>query len=89
VVRAALKLSEKELFVSWEMARRPTATQRLGELVLNGERFDAIRFPSNAMRAEGKAGINLVIAADAALDSHKVTVGKYGDVSAMIALSAP
>ena len=78
-VCAALRLTERDLFASWETARRSTATQRLGELVLRGGRFDAIRFPSNAMRAVGKAGVNLVISEVAALDPAKVTVADYED----------
>jgi len=81
-VRAALRLSDKDLFAPWETTRRSTAAQRLGELVLRGGRFDAIRFPSNAMRAVGKAGINLVIAEMAALDPAKVTVADYEDFKA-------
>jgi hypothetical protein len=54
----------------------------LGEVVLRGGRFDAIRFPSKAMRAVGKTGINLVIAEAAALDPAKVAVADYGDPKA-------
>jgi RES domain-containing protein len=81
-VCAALRLTERDLFAPWETARRSTATQRLGELVLRGGRFDAIRFPSNAMRAVKKAGVNLVIAEVAALDPAKVTVADYEDFKA-------
>ena len=62
--------------------KRPTATQRLGEVVLRGGRFDAIRFPSKAMRAVGKTGINLVIAEAAALDPAMVAAADYGDPKA-------
>ena len=76
---AALGATEKNLFAPWETAKRPTATQRLGEVVLRGRRFAAIRFPSKAMRAVGKAGVNLVIAEAAALDPAKVEVADYGE----------
>jgi RES domain-containing protein len=78
-VCAALRLTDKNLFAPWETAKRPTATQRLGELVLRSGRFEAIRFPSTAMRAVGKTGINLVIAEAAALDPTKIAVTDYGD----------
>ncbi len=81
-VRAALRLTDKDLFAPWETAKRATATQRLGELVLRGGRYNAIRFPSNAMRAVGKAGVNLVIAEMAALDPAKVKVADYDDFKA-------
>jgi hypothetical protein len=54
----------------------------LGDAVLRSGRFDAIRFPSNAMRAIGRTGTNLVIAEAAALDPAKVTVAGYGDPEA-------
>jgi len=81
-VCAALDVTDKNLFAPWETANRPTATQRLGEVVLRGRRFDAIRFPSNAMRAVGKVGINLAIAEATAHDPVKVTVADYGDPKA-------
>ena len=81
-VRAALGMTDKNLFAPWEAAKRPTATQRLGDAVLRRGRFDAIRFPSSAMRATGRTGINLVIAEAAALDPAKVTVAGYGDPKA-------
>ena len=81
-VCAALGVTDKNLLAPWETAKRPTTTQRLGEVVLRGRRFDAIRFPSNAMRAIGKAGVNLVIAEAAALDSAKVTVANYDERNA-------
>jgi RES domain-containing protein len=81
-VRAALGMTDKNLFAPWETAKRPTATQRLGEAVLRGGRFDAIRFPSNAMRAISKTGVNLVITEAAALDPAKVTVANYDDPKA-------
>lgn len=81
-VCATLGITGKNLFAPWETAKRPTATQRLGEAVLHGGRFDAIRFPSNAMRAVGRDGVNLVIAEGAALDPAKVTVADYGDPKA-------
>ena len=81
-VRAALRLTDRDLFAPWETAKRSTATQRLGELVLRDGRFEAIRFPSNAMRAAGKTGVNLVIAEAPALDPAKVTVADYDDPKA-------
>lgn len=76
-VCASLGITEKDLFAPWETAKRPTATQRLGELVWQSGRFDAIRFPSNAMRVIGKAGVNLVLAEVTALDPDKVQVADY------------
>ena len=77
-VSSALGLTDIDFFAPWETAKRPTATQRLGEAVWQGGQFDSIRFPSNAMRSAGRRGTNLVIAERAALDPRKVFVADYG-----------
>lgn len=57
----ALNLTPRELQTNWVRAKRPTATQRLGETVSQQARVAAIRFPSDAARLHGFAGANLVI----------------------------
>jgi RES domain-containing protein len=58
--RDALKLRLKDLAVAWQLARRPTRTQLLG-LAADKGLVAAIRFPSDAARAEGSSGFNVVI----------------------------
>jgi len=58
--RAAFKLRPKDLAVAWQLARRPTRTQMLGLAASRGS-VAAIRFPSDAARANGLRGFNVVI----------------------------
>ncbi|MEQ2005689.1 MAG: RES family NAD+ phosphorylase [Limisphaerales bacterium] len=58
--RDAFKLKAKDLSVTWQLAKRPTRTQLLG-LVASRGTVAAIRFPSDAARAVGARGFNVVI----------------------------
>ena len=58
---AALGLATSDLKAPWVGARKPTATQNLGEAVNQQGDIAAIRFPSEAARAKGLTGANLVI----------------------------
>jgi RES domain-containing protein len=57
----ALDLNPADLRIPWVGARRPTATQNLGEAISRQKRISAIRFPSFAAQAQGFAGANVVI----------------------------
>jgi hypothetical protein len=59
--RNALKLKTSDLSVRWELARKTTRTQLLGLAVSQQQAIAAIRFPSDAARAAGFAGFNVVI----------------------------
>lgn len=61
---AALGLVARDLKTPWVGARKPTATQCLGEAVNRRGDISAIRFPSDAARAKGFAGANVVIFRD-------------------------
>ena len=61
--RDALKFKPKDLAVPWQLAKKPTRTQLLG-LVASQQEFAAIRFPSDAARASGTSGWNVVIFRD-------------------------
>jgi len=60
-VRKPLALSDKDLRAPWERARQATRTQLLGTAVSQQRRFAAIRYPSDAARAHGFRGHNVVI----------------------------
>src|SRR5688572_18120114 len=60
-IRQKLRFTEKDLRVPWERARRPTRSQLLGTAVSKQRVFAAIRYPSDAARAHGFAGHNVVI----------------------------
>ena len=60
-VRKTLALTEKDLNAPWERARHPTRAQLLGTAVSNQRKFDAVRYPSDAARAHGFSGHNVVI----------------------------
>jgi len=62
--RAVLGLSAKDLRVAWPLARRPTLTQLLGLALTQQADISAIRFESDAARAAGFTGFNLVIFRD-------------------------
>jgi len=63
--REAVGLKARELSVAWQAARTPIRTQLLGLAVSKQTTFSAIRFPSDATRAAGFAGFNIVIFQDA------------------------
>lgn len=56
----ALGLSDSDLFANWRFATTPTRTQLLGQAVAAQSRLAGIRFPSDAARARGFVGHNLV-----------------------------
>ena len=58
--RDALKLKPKDLAAPWQLAKKATRTQLLG-LAASQKAFAAIRFPSDAARASGTSGWNVVI----------------------------
>ena len=60
-VRLNLGLTEKELRAPWERAQRPTRSQVLGTALSQHGQMAAIRYPSDAARAHGFAGHNVVI----------------------------
>jgi RES domain len=59
--RNALRLTTRDLTGRWELARKTTRTQLLGLIVSQQQAIAAIRFPSDATRAAGFAGFNVVI----------------------------
>jgi RES domain-containing protein len=61
---AALGLNARDLKAAWVGARTATATQNVGEAVSRQRHIAAIRFPSDAARARGVAGANVVIFRD-------------------------
>jgi RES domain-containing protein len=64
-IRAALQLSDGELFADWATAGSPVDTQLLGEAVATSTTsIAAIRFPSDAARVAGFHGVNIVIFRD-------------------------
>jgi len=62
--RHALQLEAKDMTVRWEFAHKATRTQLLGWVVSQQRAIAAIRFPSDAARAAGFAGFNVVIFRD-------------------------
>lgn len=70
----ALGLSAHDLKANWVRAKRPTATQLLGEAVSRQARLAAIRFPSDAARMKGFAGANVVIFYDTMLSPDYVHI---------------
>jgi RES domain-containing protein len=58
---SALSMNARDLRAPWVGARKPTAAQSLGEAVSRQDAVTAIRFPSDAARAKGFAGANVVI----------------------------
>lgn len=61
---AALGLTDRDLCVAWPLARKPTRTQQLGLALAQQSDVSAIRFESDAARAAGFTGFNLVIFRD-------------------------
>jgi hypothetical protein len=61
----ALGLGTRHLSGPWMLARQPVRTQLLGRAVSEQHSISAIRFPSDAARASGFTGFNLVIFRDA------------------------
>ena len=61
--REGLKLNSRDLAATWQRATTPTRTQLLGAAASRSA-VAAIRFPSDAARANGVTGFNLVIFAD-------------------------
>ena len=59
-----LFLKPIDLTVKWPLARKPTRTQLLGLVVSHQSTVASIRFPSDAARAAGFAGFNIVIFRD-------------------------
>jgi hypothetical protein len=62
--RQAVSLKAADLSVVWQLARHPIRTQLLGLAVSQQTMFSAIRFPSDATRAAGFSGFNVVIFQD-------------------------
>ncbi len=62
---AALGLGAKHLSAAWMRAHQAVRTQLLGLAVSEQHVISAIRFPSDAARASGFTGFNLVIYRDA------------------------
>ena len=60
-VLAALGLKETDLYGNWRTATALTKTQLLGLAVSLQQKFAAIRFPSDAARAQGEEGFNIVV----------------------------
>lgn len=56
----ALGLTDADLFASWMFAAAPTRTQLLGQALASQSRFAGIRFPSDAAKARGFTGYNMV-----------------------------
>ena len=61
VIRHKLGFSEKELRAPWERVQRPTRSQLLGTALSQHRQMAAIQYPSDAARAHGFAGYNVVI----------------------------
>jgi hypothetical protein len=61
----ALGMHGKQLSVSWIRAQKPTRAQLLGLAISQQHSISAIRYVSDAARAAGFAGVNLVIFRDA------------------------
>jgi RES domain-containing protein len=57
----ALGFPAREMRTPWVGARKPTLMQQLGEAVSRQNQIAAIRFPSEAARAKGLIGANVVI----------------------------
>jgi len=70
----ALGLTARDLQANWVRAKRPTATQLLGEAVSQQIRIAAIRFPSDAARKNGFTGANVVIFYDSMLSPDYVHI---------------
>ena len=62
--RRALRLKPADLTACWRGAPKPTRTQLLGLAVSQQRRIAAIRFPSDAARAAGFSGFNIVMFRD-------------------------
>ncbi|PYJ99444.1 MAG: hypothetical protein DME23_09560 [Verrucomicrobia bacterium] len=60
----ALGLKPRDLRAPWVGARRPTVTQLLGKALNSGSVAAAIRFPSEAARAQRFAGAKVVVFQD-------------------------
>jgi hypothetical protein len=60
----ALGVNTKDLFTNWRRSKQPTLTQLLGQAVNETGLVSAIRYPSKAAVAYGKAGVNFVIFRD-------------------------
>lgn len=60
----ALGLTTHDLQANWARAKRPTASQLLGEALSQQNGIAAARFPSDAARKKGFVGANVVIFRD-------------------------
>lgn len=60
-VLAALGLKDSDLYANWRTATDLTKTQLLRLAVSLQQKFAAIRFPSDAARAEREEGFNVVV----------------------------
>jgi RES domain-containing protein len=63
-VRKALGFTEESLRAPWERANCATRSQLLGTAVSKQRSFGAVRYPSDAARANGFSGHNMVIFRD-------------------------
>jgi RES domain-containing protein len=59
-----LELVPADLHEAWRLSSKPTMTQLLGLAVSRQKRFAAIKYPSDAAKAEQKVGSNYVIFRD-------------------------
>jgi RES domain-containing protein len=70
----AFELTKSDLHTTWRLAFSPTKCQTLGQAVSLQQRFDAIRFPSDAVRVAKTRGCNLVIFKASLRDPHFIQV---------------
>jgi RES domain-containing protein len=59
-----LELTPADLHEAWRLSLKPIKTQILGLAVSRQKRFAAIKYPSDAAKAEQKAGYNYVVFRD-------------------------
>lgn len=71
---AALGLVEADLFSDWKFAPAPTRSQLLGEEVAQQSRLAGIRFPSDAAKARGFLGYNIVFFKKSVVTPSAITV---------------
>ncbi len=69
-----LGIKESALFTPWRGAKRPTATQLIGQAVSETLELTAIRYPSLAARTVGLTGSNLVIFRDSIRSPDSVRI---------------
>lgn len=70
----ALGLKQRDLGVAWQTARNLTKTQELGLVVSHQRTIVAIRFSSDAARAAGFTGFNVVIFRDCVAPPDRVRI---------------